>query len=161
MYIWFLIWFFFFFSFFDEIIVDPPEELGASISVTSDELEKLLYKPQDGEWGQKSRDEECERIISGIDQLLNLGKFFMVKSLIFTISFPQRYFKTVMWLCSFITISICYFCSKPAVLMVALFYEWFVEKCPVEVLNLDEVSSFCRYRYRSSFCRSSWFVYIP
>uniref|UniRef100_A0A8D1BAW4 Bromodomain and WD repeat-containing protein 1 n=1 Tax=Sus scrofa TaxID=9823 RepID=A0A8D1BAW4_PIG len=52
--------------------VEPPEELGASISVTSDELEKLLYKPQDGEWGQKSRDEECERIISGIDQLLNL-----------------------------------------------------------------------------------------
>ncbi|XP_014642409.1 PREDICTED: bromodomain and WD repeat-containing protein 1 [Ceratotherium simum simum] len=52
--------------------VDPPEELGASISVTSDELEKLLYKPEDGEWGQKSRDEECERIISGIDQLLNL-----------------------------------------------------------------------------------------
>ncbi|XP_050018018.1 bromodomain and WD repeat-containing protein 1 isoform X1 [Alexandromys fortis] len=52
--------------------VDPPEELGASISVTSDELEKLLYKPQDGEWGRKSRDEECERIISGIDQLLNL-----------------------------------------------------------------------------------------
>lgn len=58
-----------------ESIVDPPEELGASISVTSDELEKLLYKPQDGEWGQKSRDEECERIISGIDQLLNLGEF--------------------------------------------------------------------------------------
>ncbi|XP_062934566.1 bromodomain and WD repeat-containing protein 1 [Cynocephalus volans] len=52
--------------------VDPPEEVGASISVTSDELEKLLYKPQDGEWGQKSRDEECDRIISGIDQLLNL-----------------------------------------------------------------------------------------
>ncbi|XP_075398401.1 bromodomain and WD repeat-containing protein 1 isoform X2 [Tenrec ecaudatus] len=52
--------------------VNPPEELGASISVTSDELEKLLYKPQNGEWGQKSRDEECERIISGIDQLLNL-----------------------------------------------------------------------------------------
>ncbi|XP_055975288.1 bromodomain and WD repeat-containing protein 1 [Sorex fumeus] len=52
--------------------VEPPEEVGASISVTSDELEKLLYKPQDGEWGLKSRDEECERIISGIDQLLNM-----------------------------------------------------------------------------------------
>ncbi|XP_051006254.1 bromodomain and WD repeat-containing protein 1 [Acomys russatus] len=52
--------------------VDPPEELGASVSVTSDELEKLLYKPQDGEWGQSSRDEECERIISGLDQLLSL-----------------------------------------------------------------------------------------
>nr|XP_045005740.1 bromodomain and WD repeat-containing protein 1 isoform X2 [Jaculus jaculus] len=51
--------------------VDPPEELGASISVTSEELEKLLYKPQDGEWGQRSRDEECDRIVSGIDQLLN------------------------------------------------------------------------------------------
>ena len=84
-----MIFFFsFFFFFFDEIIVDPPEELGASISVTSDELEKLLYKPQDGEWGQKSRDEECERIISGIDQLLNLGKFLTVKKLIFMISFP-------------------------------------------------------------------------
>lgn len=63
--------------------VDPPEELGASISVTSDELEKLLYKPQDGEWGQRSRDEECERIISGIDQLLNLGAFPRAKGLSF------------------------------------------------------------------------------
>lgn len=69
-----------------EFIVDPPEELGASISVTSDELEKLLYKPQDGEWGQKSRDEECERIISGIDQLLNLGKFFRMKRFMFKLS---------------------------------------------------------------------------
>lgn len=68
-----------------EFIVDPPEELGASISVTSDELEKLLYKPQDGEWGQKSRDEECERIIGGIDQLLNLGKFRQAQSFIFKI----------------------------------------------------------------------------
>lgn len=67
------------YSFLTKFIVDPPEELGASISVTSDELEKLLYKPQDGEWGQKSRDEECERIISGIDQLLNLGKSLVWK----------------------------------------------------------------------------------
>ncbi|XP_060054692.1 bromodomain and WD repeat-containing protein 1 isoform X1 [Erinaceus europaeus] len=52
--------------------VDPPAELGASISVTADELEKLLYRPQPGEWGHRSRDEECERIIGGIDQLLNL-----------------------------------------------------------------------------------------
>lgn len=56
------------------MVADAPKELGASISVTSDELEKLLYKPQAGEWGLKSRDEECERIIGGIDQLLNLGK---------------------------------------------------------------------------------------
>ncbi|XP_025934951.1 bromodomain and WD repeat-containing protein 1 isoform X6 [Apteryx rowi] len=52
--------------------VDQPEELGASVSVTSDEMEKLLYKPQEGEWGMQSRDEACERIIRGIDQLLTL-----------------------------------------------------------------------------------------
>uniref|UniRef100_A0A8C4VKM5 Bromodomain and WD repeat domain containing 1 n=1 Tax=Gopherus evgoodei TaxID=1825980 RepID=A0A8C4VKM5_9SAUR len=52
--------------------VDQPEELGASVSVTYEEMEKLLYKPQEGEWGKRSRDEVCERIISGIDQLLNL-----------------------------------------------------------------------------------------
>lgn len=54
--------------------VDQPEELGASVSVTFEEMEKLLYKPQEGEWGMRSRDEACERIISGIDQLLTLGK---------------------------------------------------------------------------------------
>uniref|UniRef100_A0A8B9IHX9 Bromodomain and WD repeat domain containing 1 n=1 Tax=Anser cygnoides TaxID=8845 RepID=A0A8B9IHX9_ANSCY len=52
--------------------VDQPEELGASVSVTFEEMEKLLYKPQEGEWGMRSRDEACERIISGIDQLLTL-----------------------------------------------------------------------------------------
>ncbi|XP_019384495.1 PREDICTED: bromodomain and WD repeat-containing protein 1 isoform X4 [Crocodylus porosus] len=52
--------------------VDQPEELGASVSVTSGEMEKLLYKPQEGEWGKKSRDEASERIIGGIDQLLTL-----------------------------------------------------------------------------------------
>ncbi|RMC06156.1 hypothetical protein DUI87_15586 [Hirundo rustica rustica] len=52
--------------------VDQPEELGASVSVTLEEVEKLLYKPQEGEWGLKSRDEACERIIRGIDQLMTL-----------------------------------------------------------------------------------------
>uniref|UniRef100_A0A8C8SEP3 Bromodomain and WD repeat domain containing 1 n=1 Tax=Pelusios castaneus TaxID=367368 RepID=A0A8C8SEP3_9SAUR len=52
--------------------VDQPEELGASVSVTYEEMEKLLYKPEEGEWGNRSRDEVCERIIGGIDQLLNL-----------------------------------------------------------------------------------------
>ncbi|XP_053168906.1 bromodomain and WD repeat-containing protein 1 isoform X2 [Hemicordylus capensis] len=52
--------------------VDQPEELGASVSVTAEEMTKLLYKPQKGEWQGKSQEEECERIISGIDQLLRL-----------------------------------------------------------------------------------------
>lgn len=55
-------------------LVDQPEELGASVSVTLEEVEKLLYKPQEGEWGMKSRDEACERIIRGIDQLMTLGE---------------------------------------------------------------------------------------
>nr|XP_020645039.1 bromodomain and WD repeat-containing protein 1 isoform X1 [Pogona vitticeps] len=56
-----------------ENVVDQPEELGASVSVTVEEMAKLLYKPQRGEWQGKSQNEECERIISGIDQLLSLG----------------------------------------------------------------------------------------
>ncbi|KAM4701838.1 bromodomain and WD repeat-containing protein 1 [Discoglossus pictus] len=52
--------------------VIQPEEPGTSVSLSQDELDNLLYRPQDGEWGNRSRDEECERIICGIDQLLNL-----------------------------------------------------------------------------------------
>ncbi|KAJ7320577.1 hypothetical protein JRQ81_020088 [Phrynocephalus forsythii] len=52
--------------------VEQPEELGASISVTVEEMAKLVYKPQKGEWQGKSQSEECERIICGIDQLLSL-----------------------------------------------------------------------------------------
>ncbi|XP_033002928.1 bromodomain and WD repeat-containing protein 1 isoform X3 [Lacerta agilis] len=52
--------------------VDQPVELGASVSVTAEEMAKLLYKPQKGEWQGKSQSEECERIIRGIDQLLTL-----------------------------------------------------------------------------------------
>ncbi|XP_048348579.1 bromodomain and WD repeat-containing protein 1 isoform X2 [Sphaerodactylus townsendi] len=52
--------------------VDQPEELGASVSVTAEEMAKLLYKPQKGEWQGKSQSEECGRIICGIDQLLTL-----------------------------------------------------------------------------------------
>ncbi|XP_030059699.1 bromodomain and WD repeat-containing protein 1 isoform X2 [Microcaecilia unicolor] len=53
--------------------VDQPAELGAGIPVTPEELENLLYKPQEGEWGKRCRDEECERIIQGIDELESLG----------------------------------------------------------------------------------------
>ncbi|XP_066478380.1 bromodomain and WD repeat-containing protein 1 isoform X2 [Tiliqua scincoides] len=52
--------------------VDQPEELGASVSVTAEEMLKLVYKPQKGEWQGKPQNEECDRIICGIDQLLRL-----------------------------------------------------------------------------------------
>ncbi|RMC21262.1 hypothetical protein DUI87_02123 [Hirundo rustica rustica] len=49
-----------------------PEEVGAGVPVTPEELTALLYKPQEGEWGAYSRDEECARVIQGIEQLLSL-----------------------------------------------------------------------------------------
>ncbi|GCB60888.1 hypothetical protein scyTo_0011213, partial [Scyliorhinus torazame] len=49
-----------------------PDDPSAGVPVTVEELEALLYKPQEGEWGERTRDEECERIIRGIDDLLTL-----------------------------------------------------------------------------------------
>ncbi|CAH2314773.1 bromodomain and WD repeat-containing 3 isoform X2 [Pelobates cultripes] len=49
-----------------------PDEMGAGIPVTAEELNALQYKPEEGEWGSKSRDEVCNRVIQGIDQLLSL-----------------------------------------------------------------------------------------
>ncbi|XP_074133377.1 bromodomain and WD repeat-containing protein 3 isoform X3 [Sminthopsis crassicaudata] len=49
-----------------------PDEVGAGVPVSQEELTALLYRPQEGEWGVHSRDEECERIIQGIDHLLTL-----------------------------------------------------------------------------------------
>uniref|UniRef100_A0A3B5LNK7 Pleckstrin homology domain interacting protein n=1 Tax=Xiphophorus couchianus TaxID=32473 RepID=A0A3B5LNK7_9TELE len=49
-----------------------PDELGTSVPLTEDEQKDLLYVPQDGEWGCRTRAEECERIIKAIDQLCML-----------------------------------------------------------------------------------------
>ncbi|XP_030632617.1 bromodomain and WD repeat-containing protein 3 [Chanos chanos] len=49
-----------------------PETVGGGVPVTPDEMNELMYKPQDGEWGTRSRDEECARIIAGIDQLISV-----------------------------------------------------------------------------------------
>lgn len=50
-----------------------PDEVGDSVTVTEEELQSLLYQPQDGEWGAHTRDEESERVINAIDQLFTLG----------------------------------------------------------------------------------------
>ncbi|XP_017275528.1 bromodomain and WD repeat-containing protein 3 isoform X2 [Kryptolebias marmoratus] len=58
-----------------EPIVDDaqqPEMEGGGIPVTAEEMKELMYKPLAGEWGERSRDEECERIIAGIDQLITV-----------------------------------------------------------------------------------------
>ncbi|XP_074535944.1 PH-interacting protein isoform X2 [Halichoeres trimaculatus] len=49
-----------------------PDTEGGGIPVTADEMSELMYKPLPGEWGERSRDEECERIIAGIDQLITV-----------------------------------------------------------------------------------------
>uniref|UniRef100_A0A7N8YFW5 Bromodomain and WD repeat domain containing 1 n=1 Tax=Mastacembelus armatus TaxID=205130 RepID=A0A7N8YFW5_9TELE len=45
---------------------------GGGIPVTADEMSELMYKPLPGEWGERSRDEECERIIAGINHLITV-----------------------------------------------------------------------------------------
>lgn len=55
-----------------------PDELGTSVPLTEDEHKELLYVPLDGEWGCRSRADECERIIKAIDQLCMLGMTFPV-----------------------------------------------------------------------------------
>lgn len=50
-----------------------PDELGTSVPLVEEEQKELLYVPLDGEWGCRTRAEECERIIKAIDQLCTLG----------------------------------------------------------------------------------------
>uniref|UniRef100_A0A4W6D0T8 Bromodomain and WD repeat domain containing 1 n=1 Tax=Lates calcarifer TaxID=8187 RepID=A0A4W6D0T8_LATCA len=52
--------------------IPDDETEGGGIPVTADEMSELMYKPLPGEWGERSRDEECERIIAGIDQLITV-----------------------------------------------------------------------------------------
>ncbi|XP_035764570.1 PH-interacting protein [Neolamprologus brichardi] len=49
-----------------------PDELGQSVPLIEEEQKELLYVPLDGEWGCRTRAEECERIIKAIDQLCTL-----------------------------------------------------------------------------------------
>ncbi|XP_051934298.1 bromodomain and WD repeat-containing protein 3 [Hippocampus zosterae] len=49
-----------------------PETEGGSIPVTAEEMSELMYKPLKGEWGERSRDQECERIVAGIGQLITV-----------------------------------------------------------------------------------------
>lgn len=57
-----------------------PEQVGDGVDVSEEELKALLYRPQEGEWGAHTRDEDCERVILGIDDLLTLGELNSSKS---------------------------------------------------------------------------------
>ncbi|KAJ8355742.1 hypothetical protein SKAU_G00185360 [Synaphobranchus kaupii] len=60
----------------DPLSVPPPalfpDELGLSVPLSEEEHRELLYVPLEGEWGSQTRNDECERIIAGIDQLATL-----------------------------------------------------------------------------------------
>lgn len=44
-----------------------------SVPLVEEEQKELLYVPLDGEWGCRTRADECERIIKAMDQLCTLG----------------------------------------------------------------------------------------
>lgn len=54
-------------------VVQRPEAVGGCVPVTDEERVDILYKPQQDEWGGRSREEECARIVAGIDQLITVG----------------------------------------------------------------------------------------
>lgn len=62
-----------FIIYFYIFLVVSPEEPGTSVSITIEEMDALLYRPQEGEWGDSDQHTQCERIICGIDQLFNMG----------------------------------------------------------------------------------------
>ncbi|XP_068601910.1 bromodomain and WD repeat-containing protein 3 [Brachionichthys hirsutus] len=49
-----------------------PETEGGGIPVTPEEMSELMYKPVQGEWGERSRDAECERVMMGINRLITV-----------------------------------------------------------------------------------------
>ncbi|XP_073673576.1 bromodomain and WD repeat-containing protein 3 [Garra rufa] len=51
---------------------EQPESASAGVPVTDEEMIDILYKPQEGEWGDKGRDRESVRIIAGIEQLVTV-----------------------------------------------------------------------------------------
>ncbi|XP_052432071.1 bromodomain and WD repeat-containing protein 3 [Carassius gibelio] len=51
---------------------EQPETVSAGVPVTDEEMMDIQYKPQEGEWWDKGRDQESARIIAGIEQLVTV-----------------------------------------------------------------------------------------
>ena len=50
----------------------PPVK-GQSVPLTTNEIKSLMYQPLDTEWPPHGRDEECDRIIQGLEQIMELS----------------------------------------------------------------------------------------
>ena len=55
------------------VITDEPDERGASVPVQMQEIKEVLYLPQEGEWPDHGMGTECERIIRGLEQVMELS----------------------------------------------------------------------------------------
>ena len=50
-----------------------PQNTGGSVPVNSEELKILLHVPKDTEWPSHGRDAECQRIVQGLEQIMELS----------------------------------------------------------------------------------------
>ena len=50
-----------------------PDVRGGSVVVTQEELHSMLYVPLDSEWPSIGRDEECDRIVGGLEKIMELA----------------------------------------------------------------------------------------
>lgn len=56
--------------------VDPcrmPTNVGGAVRVTQDERQGLTYRPRPGEWPRCGRDAFCDRLVRGIDSVMELS----------------------------------------------------------------------------------------
>ncbi|XP_064473415.1 bromodomain and WD repeat-containing protein 3-like [Ornithodoros turicata] len=56
--------------------IDPcrlPENVGGAVPVTHDERQSLIYRPRLGEWPRCGRDAFCDRLVQGIDNVMELS----------------------------------------------------------------------------------------
>lgn len=47
-----------------------PESHAQSLSITNEERERLMYQPKPGDWPEWGRDQECERLIKGLEKIM-------------------------------------------------------------------------------------------
>lgn len=50
-----------------------PQEVGGSMEVLPEELNAMLYKPKASEWPSTGLEEECDRILRGLEQIMELS----------------------------------------------------------------------------------------
>ncbi|XP_046891395.1 bromodomain and WD repeat-containing protein 3 [Hypomesus transpacificus] len=65
-----------------------PDSVGGGVPVTAEEMREVMYKPQAGEWGDRSRDDECERIIAALDQLITVDIVAPFSGPVDTVQYP-------------------------------------------------------------------------